>query len=404
MRANAATRLEWGLWRGGVEPGSEFPFVFVMYTAESARVKIMVQCTLYECLLRLGLVWDDYWRIFPMKTVFRLCMCCHLWVNMALFGTEEPVFAQTVRDETPATDVDSAKQGKSQLEQGDLATAGYAGHFSCRVFLGVDRELCIAVSDGEVLEMKRLIEAGANIEAKSVEKTTEGMTPLMVAVRYGWGLEAVELLLEAGADVNARDARGSSVLIRALENRPLINYGIVRSLIERGADVKTKSSKEMTPLMHAAMIDDPGCAAMMLSAGGEVNARDTVGWTALMHANRRKSGFPEVVRLLIKYRADVNAAHKYGGTALMIAAYNCHPQAAQLLVDSGADVNARDKSGWTPLICGAKGGCAASVGLLIEAGAELNAQDRFGKTALAYGSDTGHVIIARLLKEAGAEP
>ena len=339
-----------------------------------------------------------------MKAVLCLCVCCHLSINLMLFGTEEPVAAQTPRDEPPGTNVGSTKRGADVSDQDNGETTGYAGHYSCRVFSGLDRELCVAVSDGEVAEMKRLIEAGANIEAKSVGRTTQGMTPLIVAVRFGWGLEAVELLLEVGADVNAKDARGSSVLIRALENRPLVDYGLLRSLIDHGADVRAKGAKEMTALMHAAMIDDPACASLLISAGGKVNARDAAGWTALMHANRRQSGSPEVVRLLIKHRADVNAAHKHGGTALMIAAYNGHPRAAKLLIDSGADVNAKDKSGWTPLICAAKGGCEPSVALLLTAGADIDGKDRFGKSALTYAMDNGDVETARLLRKTGAEP
>ena len=339
-----------------------------------------------------------------MKPVLCLCLCCHLSFNPALFAADEPRPAEAPSDETSGVNPDPTKSGQNAPHDHGGVMTGYAGHYSCRVFSGLDRELCVALSDGEVREVRRLIDAGANIEARSAGRSTEGMTPLIVAVRYRWGPEAIRLLLDAGADVNAKDGQGSSALIRAIENRQTADHWLLQSLIDHGADVKARGAKEMTALMHAAMIDDPKSVARLIAAGSEVNARDAAGWTALMHANRRKSGFPEVVKLLIKHRADVNAAHKHGGTALMIAAYNCHPRAAKLLIDSGADVNAKDKSGWTPLICAAKGGSEPTVDLLIAAGADVDAKDRFGKTALTYASDNGQAETARSLMEAGAEP
>ena len=94
---------------------------------------------------------------------------------------------------------------------------GYAGHYSCRVFTGREKELAIAASDEEPDEVQKLIAAGANIEAKSRGKYTKGMTMLQVAVWYGWTAEAVELLIEAGANVNAKDSRGNTALIHATQ-------------------------------------------------------------------------------------------------------------------------------------------------------------------------------------------
>ena len=120
-----------------------------------------------------------------MKTVLRLCIWCHLSVNLALLGAQEPVLAQTPGEQAARTESRSAKRGDDAPQQLDAGNRGYAGHFSCQLFSGLDRELCAAVSDGEDRDVPRLIQAGANIEARSQGKITQGMTPLIVAVRYG---------------------------------------------------------------------------------------------------------------------------------------------------------------------------------------------------------------------------
>ena len=74
----------------------------------------------------------------------------------------------------------------------------------------------------------------------------------------------------------------------------------------------------MTPLMHAAMCDN---STKTIEAAAESRrprhgAADNTGWTALMHATRRKDEHPEIVAALLKAGADVNAVHRHGGAAL----------------------------------------------------------------------------------------
>jgi ankyrin repeat protein len=263
------------------------------------------------------------------------------------------------------------------------AQVGYAGHFSCRTFSGVDRDLCVAASDERPDEVRRLIAAGANIEARSDTSHTKGMTILQVAVWHRWTYEAIELLIRAGADVNARDNRGNTALVLATQSWPVLNPRLVDLFVHAGAYVNAAGENCMTPLMHAVMHDETTQAVQtLLAAGARVSARDNTGWTALMHATRRKHESAPIIELLITAGASVNAAHKYGGTALSVAAFGGRAQDAELLIDAGARVNARDASGLTPLICAALGGHTHTAMLLIRAGANVGFKDRFGRTAL----------------------
>lgn len=87
----------------------------------------------------------------------------------------------------------------------------------------------------------------------------------------------------------------------------------------------------------------------------------------LMYASY--TGFADAVRLLIKARADVNAANNHKVTALMYAA----------------------GEGYTDI-----------VDILIEAKADVNAQDEDGRTALMYATDKGYAETADMLRAAGA--
>lgn len=85
-----------------------------------------------------------------------------------------------------------------------------------------------------------------------------------------------------------------------------------------------------------------------LDQGADVNTKDSDdGWTALMHAS--KYGYVEIVDLLIKSGADVNAGSISNHTALMLASNFSHHEIMKILLDHGADVFAQDTYGGTAL-------------------------------------------------------
>ena len=93
-------------------------------------------------------------------------------------------------------------------------------------------------------------------------------------------------------------------------------------------------------------------------------------------------GHTEVVKILLKAGADVNANDNHGLTPSHCAAGEGHPEAAKILLKAGAEVNAKDKNGWTSLHWAAFRGYTETAKVLLKARAEANAKDKWGKTPL----------------------
>ena len=103
----------------------------------------------------------------------------------------------------------------------------------------------------------------------------------------------VEALLEAGADVEAKDSHGWTALhIAAMEG----HSAVVKVLLEAGADVNAKDNTDGTALLNAAMIGHYAIIKTLLEAGANVEAKDNHGWTALSLAAMR--GDTAIVKLL----------------------------------------------------------------------------------------------------------
>jgi hypothetical protein len=136
-----------------------------------------------------------------------------------------------------------------------------------------------------------------------------------------------------------------------------------------------------------------------LDRGGDINARDENGWTALSLA--AYYGHSEVVKLLIDKGADIHARDNEGRTALIHAARSrfSHVAIVKLLIDKGADIHARDNEGRTALIHAAR--CSFShvaiVKLLIDKGADIHAMDNNGCTALMLSTQVTHSSTFQLL-------
>lgn len=157
-----------------------------------------------------------------------------------------------------------------------------------------------------------------------------GTTALEHAVKNA-NREMVQLLLSSGANVNAANAAGETVLMMLDSDA---TTDLVWDLLNAGAGVNLKDSSGTTALMQAAVTNNLEALKTLLDAGAEVNARNNRRRTALMLA--ASEGLVNNVRALVLAGADINVTDEDDMDALALADENDHAAVIRFLKSKGA--------------------------------------------------------------------
>ncbi|XP_068733040.1 ankyrin repeat domain-containing protein 39-like isoform X2 [Montipora capricornis] len=117
----------------------------------------------------------------------------------------------------------------------------------------------------------------------------------------------------------------------------------------------------------------------LLDKGGDPDARDGSGYTALHYASR--SGHADICLLLLERGANVNAQTRSGkATSLHRAAYSGHSEVMKILIKHGADARICDSDGQTALHKAAEKMQKDVVRILLDLDAGLReVKDRHGR-------------------------
>jgi len=239
---------------------------------------------------------------------------------------------------------------------------------------------------------------------QDVFETNElGETPLIAACAEGVTDDQIELLLEAGSEVNAiMDYSGNlrklmtPLLTASLYGRP----STVSMLAAHGGDIRAINGEGVSCVWFAALGGHTTVVELLAGLGADVNTPHIDGRTPIFIAAQK--GHRSVVEVLARLGADINAASKDGRTPMFIAALKGHTSVVEALAGVGADVNIPDNDECTPMFIAAQKGHVATVEALLQLGAGTSAA-RQGMTAMDIAIENKHAGVVQVFKAAGAQ-
>lgn len=278
--------------------------------------------------------------------------------------------------------------------------------------------LFASIRRGSVSDTDRLLKGGSPNVVDA-----DGTPALMAATLFG-DAALVKLLLERGADPNRAGVGGTTALMWAVPN-----VEKVRLLLDHGANVNARSETERTALLVAASYPRTvDVLRLLIDRGADIRAQDRASATALALAVR--SADVDVVRFLVERGLDLNAlpaaSRRAGFTrndlpttefvmsrapapsqdALHMASMWQPPSALAKWIELGADINTSLAAQYarTPLMNAvtseAEG--AESLKLLLQKGANPNAEMTEGERPLDWAIYKNDRAKIQVLEEYGA--
>ncbi|KAK1884191.1 Poly [ADP-ribose] polymerase tankyrase-1 [Dissostichus eleginoides] len=248
-----------------------------------------------------------------------------------------------------------------------------------------------------------------------------GSTPLHLAAGYN-RVRIVQLLLQHGADVHAKDKGGLVPLHNACSYG---HYEVTELLLKHGACVNAMDLWQFTPLHEAASKNRVEVCSLLLSHGADptllnCHSKSSVDMAPTPELKERLTyEFKGHSLLQAAREADmakakktlaleiINFKHPHTHeTALHCAVASPHPkrkQVTELLLRKGANINEKNKDFMTPLHVAAERAHNDIMEVLQKHGAKVNAVDTLGQTALHRAAMAGHLQTCRLLLGYGAD-
>ncbi|KAJ5712997.1 uncharacterized protein N7483_010178 [Penicillium malachiteum] len=242
-----------------------------------------------------------------------------------------------------------------------------------------DTALHLAARWGHVTAGKILRTKGAD----QVAKNHSGKTPLSEAASGGY-LEFVEWLLKEGVDLGIK-RDGSALQVASLGGY----HSVMEILLEAGANVNAQGGRYGNALQAAAWNGSPETVQILLEAGADGghfgNTLQAAAW----------NGSLESIQILLEAGADVNTQGGEYGNTLQAAAWNRSLESIQILLEAGADVNAQGGRYRSPLLAATHEGYVDKVQILLHAGADSLLADKLGRTPLHVAASENRLHILR---------
>ncbi|KAL8714709.1 MAG: hypothetical protein Q9225_006517, partial [Loekoesia sp. 1 TL-2023] len=201
-----------------------------------------------------------------------------------------------------------------------------------------------ATAAGNLAIMRLLLDSGANIEAQS---PLEYVQPRSNMARLK-ALANDEP--DPEAEIGPEKDHKWTPLLRAASKG---NEAAVRLLLDRGANIEARSPSDATPLMYACENLHFSTVDLLAMRSANIHAADIYGWKPLHHSlvntASRSTEAKQIAQLLLSHEADVNAKCNFNKTPLHYAVEKSSAEMIVFLLENGADMEARDIAERTPL-------------------------------------------------------
>lgn len=220
-----------------------------------------------------------------------------------------------------------------------------------------------------------------------------GETLMHFAAEIG-DVNAISILFDANANINAKDHRGNTPLHFAIKSqiREAIDF-----LIAEKADVNAATKNGTTPLHKAALIGDLTTVKTLIAAGANLDAQNNHQATALHLA--ANTGRSSVAQALAEAGADPNLQNREKLTALHLAARRGDLITIKALIAEGAEIDHRaNRQKMTPLHLAMEAGKEETINVLLTAGANSKLRNISRENALDIAVKKQHTSIVNLLK------
>ena len=188
----------------------------------------------------------------------------------------------------------------------------------------------LALGNDDLEDVTWLLSQGARVN-QPFDKT--GQTAIMLAQ----SLKMAKLLISRGATIEIKDTDEGTVLHYAVTRESALE--LIPFFIAKGADINARGWGNETPLHVAISYFNE----ITSSPAGLVFTGQTV--TSSAPSSSGNTMAQQVIELMAKYGANLNASDAHGYTPLMQCTVADNPVLVELLLKLGADKNIRDKDG-----------------------------------------------------------
>jgi RNA polymerase sigma factor (sigma-70 family) len=266
----------------------------------------------------------------------------------------------------------------------------------------LNEALIRAVKDGKIEEIRDLLTKGADIHVRANKGMKGGSEnwPLLAFAVEEKNLEIAKLLIEKGADVNAKgiitksqdeNEFFDSILAVAVRRE---SAEIVELLVSKGADVHFKGGNENLCILARARNLE---TVRFLLSHGEYDKKE------LSQALVQAAAYLSLDVLMLLKGSGAHFEETDGPTALVSAIEGRRLEAVKFVLNEGVDINAKLDEGWTPLLKAAERGSTDIFKWLIENGADIHARNESGSSVMMLVASRNKFECVKLLLEKGVD-